>query len=142
MKSTIEANWNGNMSFKSVINGHELIVDATDASGGEDRGPRPKPLMMLALAGCTGMDVVSILKKMRVEFNDFNVKVDSDMTEEHPKVYSSMHITYEITGKNIDLSKVEKAVALSQENYCGVSAMYKKAMKISHEIKVIEKQGN
>ena len=138
MKSTIVANWNGNMSFKSVINGHELIVDAVDAVGGEDRGPRPKPLMMLALAGCTGMDVVSILKKMRVEFKDFNVKVDSEMTEEHPKVYSSMHITYEITGSGIDFAKVEKAVTLSQENYCGVSAMYKKAMKITHEIKIIE----
>ena len=138
MKSSIVANWNGNMSFKSVINGHELIVDAVDAVGGEDRGPRPKPLMMLALAGCTGMDVVSILKKMRVDFKDFNVYVESEMTEEHPKVYTSMHIVYEIKGKDIDASKVDKAVTLSQENYCGVSAMYKQVMKITHEIKIID----
>lgn len=138
MKDAIEVNWNGNMSFKSVINGHEVIVDATDKVGGEDRGPRPKPLMMLALAGCTGMDVVSILKKMRVEVKDFNVKIETEMTEEHPKVYTKMHIIYEFIGNGIDPAKVEKAVGLSQDSYCGVSAMYRKAMEITHEINIKE----
>ena len=138
MKNSIKVNWNGNMSFKSVINGHEILVDAAEPVGGEDRGPRPKPLMLMALAGCTGMDVVSILKKMRVEIEDFNISVESDMTEEHPKVYSGMHLIYEFKGKDLDTAKLEKAVNLSQERYCGVSAMYKQAMNLPYEIKVID----
>ncbi|MCG8697226.1 MAG: OsmC family protein [Bacteroidales bacterium] len=138
MKNSIKVNWNGNMSFKSVINGHEILVDASEQVGGEDRGPRPKPLMLLALAGCTGMDVVSILKKMRVEIEDFNMEVESDMTEEHPKVYTEMKLIYEFKGKDLDMEKLEKAVNLSQERYCGVSAMYREAMDIKYEIRIVD----
>lgn len=136
MKETINVNWSGGMSFSTEIDGHKIQADAKKEFGGEGKGPRPKPLMMFALAGCTGMDVVSILKKMRVEVEDFDIEIQSEMTEEHPKVYSKMHIIYKFKGKDLPQDKIEKAIRLSQDQYCGVSAMYKKAMEITHEIKL------
>ncbi|NLK15359.1 MAG: OsmC family protein [Bacteroidales bacterium] len=138
MKNEVSMNWKGNMSFEGEVNGHKLMLDTDSAAGGEDKGPRPKPLMLLALAGCTGMDVVSILKKMRVDLNDFNIKVSANLTKEHPMIYSTMHIIYEFKGKNLDPEKINKAISLSQERYCGVSAMYKEFLKLTHEIKIIE----
>lgn len=137
MKSSINVNWTGGMSFASEIDGHKIQVDATKEFGGEGKGPRPKPLMMLALAGCSGMDVVSILEKMRVKVDDFNIKIDGDITEEHPKHFTKMHIIYEFKGENLPMDKLEKAVNLSQDRYCGVNANYKKAMEISYEIVVL-----
>jgi len=134
----VKVNWLENMAFEAEVNGHKMILDAAAPVGGENRGPRPKPLMLVALAGCTGMDVVSILKKMRVEVEDFNVQVEGDLTEEHPKQFSQMRVLYEFKGKNLPMDKLEKAVNLSEERYCGVSAMYKKALGIRTEIKIIE----
>ena len=137
MKDAINVNWTGGMSFASEINGHKVVVDAKEEFGGEDKGPRPKALMMLALAGCTGMDVVSILKKMRVELDDFNVRIESELSEEHPKYYTKMHIVYEFKGNNLEMEKLTKAIELSQERYCGVSASYRKAMDLTYEIKIL-----
>jgi putative redox protein len=137
-KEQVKIKWLENMAFSAEVNGHEMILDAAEKVGGENRGPRPKPLMLAALAGCTGMDVVSILKKMRVDLDDFNVYVDGDLTEEHPKQYAQMHVIYEFKGKNLPEEKLQKAVNLSEERYCGVSAMYRKAFGITSEIKIIE----
>lgn len=137
-REQVKINWLENMAFSAEVNGHNVVLDASDKVGGENRGPRPKPLLLAALAGCTGMDVVSILKKMRVDLVDFNVYVDGDLTEEHPKQYSRMHITYEFKGKNLPEEKLQKAVTLSDERYCGVSAMFRKAIEITYEIKIIE----
>ena len=129
--------WKGNMEFETELNGHKLTIDATPEVGGHDKGPRPKMLMLTALAGCTGMDVVSILGKMKVTFDEFNVRVDGTLTEEHPKYYESMKVIYEFKGDNLDLEKLKKAIELSQEKYCGVSALYKKAISLSYEIKIL-----
>jgi putative redox protein len=137
MKQEINLEWLENMAFKTQVNGHELILDTSSEGGGEDRGPRPKILMMVALAGCTGMDVVSILRKMRVEVEGFNVRVEGELTEEHPKHYTSMKVIYEFKGKDLPLDKLEKAVNLSEERYCGVNATYKKAMEITTEIRIV-----
>ncbi|MDP4290674.1 MAG: OsmC family protein [Bacteroidota bacterium] len=137
MKHNVTTTWKGNMKFDSLVSGHHLIMDAAVDGGGEDQGPRPKELMLTALAGCTGMDVVSLLKKMRVEVEKFDLHVEAEVTEEHPKHYTGMHIVYEFTGKDLPLDMLEKAIKLSQEKYCGVSYMYKKAMDITWEIKVI-----
>ena len=137
-KEKIKVNWQKNLSFLAEVNNHKIVLDASEQVGGENKGPRPKPLLMAALAGCTGMDVVSILKKMRVELDDFNVYVEGDITEEHPKQFTSIHIVYEFKGKNLPEEKLQKAVDLSDERYCGVSAMFKKAIKITHEIKILE----
>lgn len=137
-KEKVKIKWLEKMAFSAEVNGHEMILDAAEKVGGENRGPRPKPLMLTALAGCTGMDVVSILKKMRVELDDFNVVVEGDLTEEHPKQFTQMHVIYEFTGKNLPLEKLQKAVNLSEDRYCGVSATYRKAFGITSEIKIIE----
>jgi putative redox protein len=137
MKQIVNTEWLGDMKFDSIVNGHHVIIDAMPEGGGSDSGPRPKTLLLTALAGCTAMDVVSILKKMRVEVEKFNVEVQADMTEEHPKHYTHMHIIYRFKGKDLPVDKLEKAIDLSQERYCGVSFMYRKAMEVTHEI-VIE----
>jgi putative redox protein len=134
MKHLVETVWKGQMKFEAEIDGHKLVVDAGPESGGDDAGPRPKKLMLLALAGCTGMDVVSLLKKMHVEFDDFSISVDANVTEEHPKHYDAMHIIYRFKGENLPLDKLMKAVEMSQDRYCGVSAAYRKGMEITWEI--------
>ena len=135
-KKTITSTWLGGMAFGTDVDGHQIIIDAASEFGGENRGPRPKPLMLVALAGCTGIDVVSILKKMRVNFDEFKIIVEGELTEEHPRHFSRMHIIYEFKGKNIPLDKLQKAVELSQQKYCGVSATYKKALELTWEIKI------
>lgn len=134
MKNIINVKWADGMSFVTDVNGHKIILDADKTSGGNDKGPRPKQFMLVALAGCTGMDVISILKKMHIEPDSFNVKVVAPLTEEHPRYYENMHVVYEFKGENLSVKKIQKAVNLSEERYCGVSALYKKAIKISSEI--------
>ena len=137
-KENIKINWLENMAFKADMYGHEIIMDSAERAGGKNRGPRPKPLMMTALAGCTGMDVVSILNKMRVDFEDFSVLVEGDLTEEHPKQFTKMHVIYAFKGKNLPLEKIQKAVDLSEEKYCGISASFRKAFEITSEIQLLE----
>lgn len=134
--SKVNVNWSGDMAFDVEVNGFNLKIDAAEAVGGKNGGPRPKPLILVALGGCTGMDVVSILKKMRIEPEYFNVEVSGEMTEEHPKYYNKLHIRYIFKGKDLPMDKLEKAVNLSQDRYCGVSAMLAKAATITHEIAV------
>lgn len=136
MKQTIDLGWTGNMSFETELDGHKLLIDASPESGGEDKGPRPKKLMLVALAGCTGMDMASMLKKMRVNYDTMHIKVEANMQDEHPKYYDAMKVIYEFTGENIDVDKVEKAAKLSMETYCGVSALYKKVTDFSYEIRI------
>lgn len=138
MKHTVDLGWANNLSFETDIDGHKLVIDADEAVGGQNRGPRPKKLMLVALAGCTGIDVISILAKMKVEPEKFNVLVEADVTEEHPKHYSSMKIIYQFKGKDLPMDKLERAVELSITKYCGVSAVYKKAVDFSTEIRIIE----
>ncbi len=133
-KTTVNIEWKQGMSFDAEVNGHIIPIDADEKVGGEDRGARPKPLTLASLGGCTGMDVRSILAKMRVEFDAFNVKVVGELTEEHPKIFNKIHMTYTFKGKNLPLEKIEKAINLSQDRYCGVTAMLKDVSEITHEI--------
>ena len=137
MIHSVKTSWKGNMKFDSNVNGHSVLMDAVPDVGGEDLGPRPKQLLLSALAGCTGMDVISILNKMRVEPDALTIDITADVTDEHPKQYSAMHIVYNFKGKGLDPEKLKKAVDLSQERYCGVSAMFRKAMELSYEIRII-----
>jgi len=137
MKDTISARWTGEMAFEAAICGHKVLMDARQESGGHDTGPRPKSLIMASLAGCTGMDVISILKKMKIEPETFNVRVESELADEHPKLYTSMHLVYEFRGDNLPMDKLSRAVELSQEKYCGVSATLQKALPVTWEIKIV-----
>jgi putative redox protein len=134
MKQVVNSKWKGNMKFDAIVSNHHVIMDALPESGGEDSGSRPKELMLASLAGCTGMDVISILKKMHVEVEEFDVSVEADITEEHPKHYTTMHLVYSFKGQNLEREKLKKAIELSQERYCGVSYVYRKAMELTYEI--------
>ena len=141
MSEIVETRWMGQMSFEAKIDGYPIKMDASPDFGGSNFGPRPKPMVLSSLAGCTGMDVVSILKKKRVEFTDLRIVIDGEMTDTHPKYYRKIHIVFEFTGDNFDgneeiHSKVKRAVELSSENYCGVSAMLKNPSEITWEIRL------
>jgi putative redox protein len=138
MQHTVKTEWKGEMLFDADVYGHHLLMDTLPESGGSNQAPRPITLMLAALAGCTGMDVVSILKKMRVELKNFNIEVVADRKDEYPKQYNKMHIIYLFTGKNLPMDKVKKAIELSKERYCGVWAVYREAMEVTYEIKIIE----
>ncbi len=138
MKHTVRTSWKQDMAFEADINGHHLMMDAPDEAGGKNRGPRPKPLMLASLAGCTGMDVIGILKKMRVEFTGFDILIEADATEEPPKHYKKMKVIYEFTGKDLPEDKLKKAVELSREKYCGVSYIYKQVIDMEYDVRIKE----
>jgi putative redox protein len=131
---TVNAKWLEDMVFQAGINGHQVLMDADSSFGGQDKGPRPKPFMLAALAGCTAMDVISILKKMRVVPKYFNVRVEGELTEEHPVHYKKIHVTYEFVGDGLPVDKLKRAVELSENNYCGVAHVYKQVMEVTSEI--------
>ena len=138
MKHVVDMAWTDKVAFETDMDGHKVIVDAMEESGGSDLGPRPKKLMLTALAGCTGVDVIMILKKMKVEPEAFNVIVEAEVTDEHPKYYNKMKVVYQFKGKDLPYAKLEKAVKLSEEKYCGVTAVYQKAIEMESEIRIVE----
>ncbi len=135
MGVTTNATWRpGSMAFDVELQGHRFVVDATEEFGGKDLGPRPKALVLSALAGCTAMDVVYILQRMRVPFTGLTVDVAGELGEQEPKVFAKLHLTYRVSGENVDRAKVEKAVEMSQTTYCGVTAMLRPTASITYEI--------
>jgi len=117
---------------------HWITMDGPEQVGGNNAGARPKELLLMSLAGCTGSDVVSILKKKRVNLTDFEINITAQQTEEHPKVFTELDLEYVFYGKDIKTKDVERAIELSTGTYCGVSAMLKKAMKINHTYRIEE----
>jgi len=126
--------WTSGMAFEGHQDGFVLGLDADSSFGGQGKGPMPKTLLLTALGGCTAMDVVSILKKMQVSLEGFEVQASGDLTEEHPRVLKAIHLKYVFRGRDLPMDKLQRAVALSQEKYCGVSAMLAKACPITHTI--------
>jgi putative redox protein len=121
--------------FDVLQHGHTIRIDANDAN---PTGVRPKALILSSLAGCTAIDVVEILRKMRVEFSEFKIDVVGELTEEIPKTYHTIHLTYFVKLNNPDdRDKFEKAVTLSQEKYCGVTAMVKKFADLKVKIEYL-----
>jgi len=138
MKHIVDMAWTDKTAFEGDMDGHKLIVDINEKSGGSNLGPTPKKLMLTALAGCTGIDVITILKKMNVVPEAFNVIVEANVTSEHPKHYSEMKVIYQFKGNDLPMDKLEKAVKLSETTYCGVTAVYRKAMEITTEIRIVD----
>ena len=134
MNNKINVAWTGNMAFEAEVNDFKIKIDADKKVGGNDTGPPPKALTLVSLGGCTGMAVISILTKMRVKPDYFNVEVTGELTEEHPKYYNKIHIVYTFRGEDLPMAKLEKAINLSQDRYCGVSEMLRKGSEITHEI--------
>ena len=137
MKSKVV--WTGDMAFTGTAEDGFLIpLDAKKEVGGHGMGFRPLQLFAIGLAGCTAMDVISILKKKRQEVTDFDVSTDIERADEHPKVFTKILLTYRVKGKNIDQSAVERAVELSETRYCSAQAMLAKVAEITHKIIVEE----
>jgi putative redox protein len=135
MRHEINCAWTGGMGFEADIMGHTVRMDASEADGGADSGARPKPLLLAALAGCSGIDVVSILKKMREPLSWFDMAVEGEVAEDYPMRYVSMKITYRFKASDgLDPDKVRQAVSLSQDKYCGVSALFRLAVPLEWEI--------
>jgi putative redox protein len=138
MKSKVV--WKGGMAFTGTIDssGYLIPLDSSKAVGGRELGFRPIQLFAVGLVGCTGMDVISILQKKRVEVTDFEVSAEIERAEEHPKVFTKILLIYKVTGKNIDRKDVERAVDLSENKYCPAQAMLDQVAEISHKIIIEE----
>ncbi len=140
MTHQITANWNTDLNFSSIGPGGEISIDGTDTPEGEQsKGLRPKALMLTSLAGCSGMDVVSLLKKMRAEVDDFKIDVIGELTEEHPKYYHKVKMIFKFYGNDFKKDKIEKAVKLSEERYCGVMEMFRQFAEVNIEIAYYER---
>ncbi len=136
MNIDVKTTWSGKMAFESNVDGHQIKMDAEASVGGDDSGARPKKLLLAGLAGCTGMDVVSILDKMKVSFDSFEIITDAVQTEDHPKVYEKITVTYVFSGKDLPEDKLRRAIELSQDKYCGVSAMLRKSSELDWKLVV------
>ncbi len=117
---------------------HWITMDGPEKLGGSDAGVRPKELILMGLAGCTASDVISILQKKRVNLTDFEINITAQQVEAHPKVFDHIDLEYVFYGTGIKEKDVERAIELSTETYCGVSAMLKKAMTINHTYRIVE----
>lgn len=131
--------WNGDMSFTGTADsGFTLPLDAYSTAGGHEAGFRPTELIAIGLAGCTGMDVISILKKKRQDVTAFEVHAKVLRAEEHPKVFTHIELEYIVTGRDVDPAAVERAVQLSEERYCPSIAMLRKAAEITRKITLLQ----
>ena len=130
----IETQWMGKMQFNSLVNGHTIVMDAPERVGGEDHGPIPKPFVLTALSGCTGMDIVAILRKAQKELKGMDIKVTGELSKQQPIEYVSIHVVYNFTGDESCRDAALDAVTVSQEKYCGVSHMLRKALPVTWEV--------
>lgn len=130
----ISIDWQKRMTFDSHIDGFTIPLDASMELGGSDYGPRPKALMLVALAGCTGMDVASLAQKMRVEIRNLNIEVEAEKSVEIPVVYTQIRLVYRFDARSEDTPKIIKMVTLSQQRYCGVAAMMRQVAQLSYEV--------
>lgn len=124
------------MAFEVHLDGFNFMIDADEKVGGQNKGPKPKGLTLASLAGCTGMDVISILRKMRVPVDSFAVTTQAKLANEHPKKFEEILLTYYFTGIDLSLDKIKTAINLSMDTYCGVSATLRPAVKFSYKINV------
>jgi putative redox protein len=118
--------------------GHGVVIDGAPEIGGRNLGVRPMEMVLIGLGGCTAMDVLSILKKQRQQVTDFTIELEAQRREEPPKVFTEIHLRYIIKGRDLKDIHVKRAVELSAEKYCSVSAMLEKTAKITHDYEIIE----
>ncbi len=134
MGNIITTKWLGNMRFESTNpSGHNLFIDAGPENGGNSEGYRPKALMLSGLAGCSGLDVAALIKKMKLDVADFSIEVDANLTEEHPKYYDKVTMAFKFYGDNLNEKKLQRAVDLSIEKYCGVMEMFRQFAEVKVE---------
>jgi putative redox protein len=134
MAVQVTTKWLGNMRFESTNpSGHNLFIDAGEENGGKSEGYRPKALMLSGLAGCSGLDVAALIKKMKLDVDDFKIEIDANLTEEHPKFYDKVTMAFHFFGSDLNEKKLQRAVDLSAEKYCGVMEMFRQFAELSIE---------
>jgi putative redox protein len=130
---TYHVNWTEDLTFEGTTpDGLKITMDASPEFGGHERGPRPAELLLLGLGGCTGMDVLSILRKKRAQVNSMEIKIEAERSTEHPKVFTKIMVTYILQGEDLKESDVDRAVELSTEKYCVVGTMLKHACPVEY----------
>mgnify|MGYP003689767189 FL=1 len=135
----ISVNWvDGLLMVGKSDSGHTITMDGLPESGGENLGVRPMEMLLLGVAGCTMIDVVSTLKKMRQDLSHLETKINAERATDHPKVFTNIHIQFILKGQNLDEKKVDKAITLSAEKYCSASIMLGETATITHDFEVIE----
>ena len=134
MAVQVTTKWLGDMRFESTNpSGHNLFIDAGEENGGKGEGYRPKALMLSGLAGCAGLDVASLIKKMKLKVDDFNIDIEANLTDEHPKHYDKVAMHFHFHGEDLNEKKLQKAVDLSVDKYCGVMEMFRQFSELKIE---------
>lgn len=127
--------WKGKMQFESTNpSGETITINASQENGGEGEGLRPKALMLSALAGCSGLDIASLIEKMKLKVDHFKIETNANLTEEHPKTYSKVLVEYHFFGNNLNETKLKRAVDLSVDKYCGVMEMFRQFTTVETKI--------
>ena len=135
----ISVNWiDGMLMVGKSHSGHSITMDGPPEIGGNNLGVRPMEMLLLGVAGCTMIDVVTTLKKMRQDLTNCETKLSAERADEHPKVFTDIHIQFIVKGQDLDPKKVEKAIILSSEKYCSASIMLGKTASITHDFKIVE----
>ena len=135
----ISVNWvDGMLMVGKSHSGHSITMDGPPEIGGDNLGVRPMEMLLLGVAGCTMIDVVTTLKKMRQELTHCETKLSAERADEHPKVFTDIHIQLIVKGQDLDPKKVEKAITLSAEKYCSASIMLGKTASITHDFEIVE----
>ena len=135
----ISVNWvDGLLMVGKSDSGHTITMDGPPESGGENLGVRPMEMLLLGVAGCTMIDVVTTLKKMRQDLSHLETKINAERATDHPKVFTDIHIQFILKGQNLDEKKVDKAITLSAKKYCSASIMLGETATITHDFEVIE----
>lgn len=142
MSTSAQVTWVEGMQFVGEAgSGHAIVLDGKPENGGRDTGARPMELVLVALAGCTAMDVKHVLMRMRQDVSGLQVKVQAERADEHPKVYTDIQLEYVVRGRNLSEKAVTDAVKLSQDKYCSVSAMLAETAQIGYTIKIMDETG-
>lgn len=134
MAVKVSTKWLGDMRFESTNpSGHNLFIDAGEENGGKSEGYRPKALMLSGLAGCSGLDVAALIKKMKLDVDTFKIETEANLTEEHPKYYDKVAMHFHFYGNDLNVKKLQRAVDLSIEKYCGVMEMFRQFSELKIE---------
>jgi putative redox protein len=137
MKNTVK--WvDGMMMVGESASGHAVVMDGPEELGGKNLGIRPMEMLLLGMGGCTTIDVISTLKKMREEVRDCRVEISAERAEEHPKVFTKIHLHFIVEGANLNDKKIAKAISLSADKYCSASIMLGKAASVTHDFEINE----
>lgn len=134
-KNIVKTYWKGDMTFEATNPGGNIIMDTSAEIGGNDAGLRPKAMMLASLAGCSGVDIAMLVKKMKVEIDTFDIVIEAELTAEHPRYYNKVACEYNFYGTDLNEKKIQKIVDLSVDKYCGVMEMFRQFAEVTIAIK-------